>query len=217
MSKVLANSEEYMMGRKFGMLTVIGRGEEHYFPNGRHRDRWICKCECGNVKSILGPDLRNNSVKSCGCLLKKGTHTTHGYSSTRLYKEWSDMKSRCYSEKNKRYKRYGGRGIKVCDKWKNSFNAFKDWALSHGYNDNLTIDRINTNGDYTPENCRYISVKSQMNNMSRNRKIEFNGEVHTVSEWEDITGIKSGTIRARLDRFGWNVEKALTKGAKYVC
>ena len=74
MSKVLANSEEYMMGRKFGMLTVMGRGEEHYFPNGRHRDRWICKCECRNVKSILGPDLRNNSVKSCGCLLKKGTH-----------------------------------------------------------------------------------------------------------------------------------------------
>lgn len=210
MDKIKKNSEEYMIGKRFERLIPIKRGPEKYFQSGRHRDTWLCKCDCGNEKIILGPDLRRGSTVSCGCKHKEGMHRTHGKTNTRLYKEYQDMKARCYNKNNKLYYRYGARGITICDEW-GKFEGFYKWAIENGYTDELTIDRIDNDGPYAPWNCRYVSIKKQMNNMSRNRIIEYNGERHTVSEWGSITGISSGAIRARLDRFGWPVERALTE------
>jgi hypothetical protein len=136
----------------------------------------------------------------------------HGFGSTknRLYRIWANMKSRCYNPKASRYEHYGGKGVTVCDEWLNDFQAFYDWAMAHGYSDNLTIDRIDVNGNYEPRNCRWEHPKGQSNNLSVNRKITFNGMTKTLAEWAAVTGINRRTIAARLDVRGWSVEKALT-------
>ena len=137
---------------------------------------------------------------------------THGYGSTknRLYRIWANMKSRCYNPKASRFEHYGGKGITICDEWYNRFQAFHDWAISHGYSDELSIDRIDVNGNYEPGNCRWEIPKTQSNNLSVNRKITFNGITRTLSEWATITGINRRTIAARIDLHGWSVERALT-------
>jgi Fic family protein len=131
------------------------------------------------------------------------------------------MKSRCYYKGNNRYEYYGGRGIVVCDEWKNNFIAFYEWAMSNGYSDELSIDRIDLNGNYEPSNCRWATKVEQANNKSNNRFITFNNQTHTASQWAKITGIKEATIRYRIIHSNWNVERALTtpvrnakKGAK---
>jgi hypothetical protein len=148
-----------LTGQKFGRLTVI---EHVKFIDGKRFSGWLCKCDCGNTTYQKSFQLRNNLVKSCGCYAKERTHNvhiaeTHGDSKSRLYITWRNMRVRCFYPKDKRYSEYGGRGITVCDEWKNSFEAFRDWAIANGYSDDLTIDRINVNGNYCPENCRFIT------------------------------------------------------------
>ena len=132
----------------------------------------------------------------------------HGMSGTRLHHIWKSMKQRCNDPKCKNYKNYGAKGISVCGEW-NDFEVFANWSFKNGYSDELTIDRIDSNGNYEPSNCRWASYKIQENNRSSNRHIELNGISHTLAEWSDITGIKIATIHARLKR-GWNPEKALS-------
>lgn len=141
-------------------------------------------------------------------MINKG-NLRHGMRHTRLYDIWRGMKQRCYNPKTNRYKNYGGRGICVCDEWKNDFQSFYNWAISSGYSDDLTIDRINTDGNYEPGNCRWATVKQQANNRTSNNIVEFNGESHTLTQWSEITGIKMATIWARLQK-GWSVSDALT-------
>lgn len=129
-------------------------------------------------------------------------------SHTRIYRTWCNMKGRCYRKTAKRYNLYGGRGIKVCDEWKNSFIAFYDWALNNGYQDNLTIDRINVNGNYEPSNCRWVSNLEQQSNRSNNRFITYNNMTKTLSEWARIYNLNFKTLQKRIDE-GWSVEKAL--------
>lgn len=124
----------------------------------------------------------------------------HGKEPQRLYYAWSNMRKRCYQKQNAKYKSYGGRGVKVCSEWLHSFPAFRDWAIANGYKDNLTIDRIDTNGDYEPSNCRWVTQKIQQNNRRNNHPIEFNGETHTMAEWAEITGIPYHTIKYRVKR-----------------
>jgi hypothetical protein len=131
-------------------------------------------------------------------------------SDSRIYREWSGMKARCHCSNDKKYKHYGGRGISVCDEWKESFEVFMKWSLENGYTDNLTLDRINVNGNYEPGNCRWITHKEQMNNTRSNRFIEFNGTTMTLSQWSKKTGIGVSTIHARL-KSGCSVEDALTR------
>lgn len=132
----------------------------------------------------------------------------HGFTKTRLYNIWKSMRQRCKNPKCLNYKNYGGKGISVCNEW-DDFKVFSKWALKNGYTEELTLDRIDVKENYNPLNCRWVSYKIQENNKTSNRYLELNGEIHTLAEWSDITGIKIGTIHARLKR-GWNVEKALT-------
>lgn len=133
-----------------------------------------------------------------------------GISRTRLYIIWSHMKQRCYNEKDLKYPRYGARGIKVCDEWKDNFMAFREWALKNGYEENLTLDRIDGNKNYEPSNCRWRTYRQQANNMSSNHFLTFNGATHTIAEWSRIVGINRATIERRINKHKWSVEDALT-------
>lgn len=140
-------------GQKFGKLTAISRAEN----NDHGRTVWLCKCDCGNEKLILQGALRQGLTKSCGCL-------RHGQRGTRLYNIWAHMKQRCNDPNSNRYRLYGAKGITVCAEWSSDFMAFHDWARENGYDDSLTIDRINVNGNYEPHNCRWIPASEQSKN-----------------------------------------------------
>ena len=191
-----------LTGRKFGKLTVIERAENS--RNGK--SRWLCKCECGNEKTTSGETLRSGKTSSCGCRYfesNKGRNKTHGQTKTRLHRIWCGMKRRCNSPTAHGFEWYGGRGITVCEEWKNSFEAFRDWALSNGYADNLTLDRIDTNGNYYPDNCRWATYKAQENNRANNRKVIYKGKEYTLSKLAEKLNISSATLAWRLNH-GWN-------------
>lgn len=128
----------------------------------------------------------------------------------RLYRIYQLMKGRCYNSNQSDYKWYGGRGIRVCDKWRESYLYFKEWALANGYTETLTIDRIDSDGDYEPTNCRWVNMTVQNNNKKSVPKYEFNGEKHSVSEWARLLGINRGLLKDRITKLGWSIEKALT-------
>lgn len=139
----------------------------------------------------------------------KYSHPIHGGCGTRLYRIWKCMKHRCYIKSDCAYERYGGRGITVCDEWKSDFSKFRSWAIENGYSDDLTLDRIENSKGYSPDNCRWASMKIQSNNKRNNRFIEYNGENLTIAQWSDKTGIKENTICFRL-KSGWSIEETLT-------
>ncbi len=155
-------------GKKFGRLTVI---EPAPRPDGikSHNQFWLCRCQCQKEVVVCGRSLRSGNTKSCGCLLKeqaRESKTKHGMKGTRLYNIYKGMKQRCYNPNNKDYKDYGARGVKVCDEWigENGFINFSKWAMTHGYSDDLTIDRINVDRGYFPDNCRWADYFTQANN-----------------------------------------------------
>jgi len=196
-----------LTGNVYGKLTVID------FSQRKHgRAYWNCICTCGNKKIVQGYDLTSGHTKSCGCLRKidgKEPRYRHGKVHTRLYRIWGNMKSRCDNPNSKYYKDYGGRGISYCKEWAD-FVLFEEWALTNGYKDNLTIDRINNNGNYEPSNCRWIDIKSQQRNRRSNHLLTFNGETHCINEWAEILGVSRETIKNRLG-YGWDVEKVLSE------
>lgn len=194
-----------LTGQKFGMLTAIKRVEDKVSSTGKHYVMWLCKCDCGNDKVVARSALVKNETRSCGCL--KGE--SHGMSNTRLNEIWMGMKRRCNDPQRKDYKNYGGRGIKVCDEWEKSFIAFRDWALTNGYNDTLTIERMDVNGNYEPENCTWATREEQANNKRDNRFLTYNGKTQTVSQWSRELDISENTIRNRINQ-GLTDEEVLT-------
>lgn len=197
-----------IIGKKFGKLVVIKRVEN----TNQGRSKWLCQCDCGNLKSIIGYDLISGKTKSCGCIRKEKSkerglaNIKHNKTNTRLYKIWSGMKSRCYYIKNIAYKDYGGRGIKIYDEWKKDFVNFYNWAINNGYNDNLTIDRIDVNGNYEPNNCRWVTIKVQENNRRNNKIIKYKENFYTLSELAEKLNISSATLNWRLNH-NWNEEE----------
>ena len=199
-----------IIGKKFGKLTVIKRGSLHIMPCGKRRYKLVCLCSCGKITEVLPNNLVRGNTTSCGCtkreIIKNGAHTTHGMRRTRLYNIWAGMINRTKNKNNNSYKNYGSRGIKVCDEWKNSFEEFMKWSLNNGYSDNLTIDRIDVNGNYCPKNCRWVTIKQQARNKRTNVFIAYRGETHCISEWEEILGDKKHLLRNGWNR-NWPIEK----------
>lgn len=191
-----------LTGQRFGRLVVLGR--EKTLKRGI--SRWLCQCDCGEQTVTTTGALRSGLTRSCGCLHREAARdqgaksATHGLTETRLYRVWGNMKTRCYNKRNRNYARWGARGITVCDEWRSDFQAFYDWAMANGYEDGLTIDRIDNDKGYTPDNCRWATPEQQANNTRRVRLIEFRGESHSLHEWSRILGIRAETLFYRLKR-----------------
>ena len=201
-------------GQKFGRLTALEPTDRR--TPGSMSVIWLCECDCGNRVYVARNRLVTGNTKSCGCLYRERPNiakvTTHGDSRKdseyhRLYKAWDHMKSRCSNSHDAKYPDYGARGISVCSEW-DDYISFKDWALNNGYNETLSIDRINNDGNYEPSNCRWTDAKTQMNNRRVNHLLTYNGETHTISEWSKILDLKYTTICHRL-QLGWSDEEAL--------
>lgn len=199
-----------MIGTRFGRLTVLYRT-----PNKGRRTAYMCQCDCGNKTIATSENLVAGHTKSCGCINKERAsialreqNMKHGLSYTRLYRIWAHMRSRCNLKRHERYHEYGGRGIKVCPEW-DDFQNFHQWAIDNGYNESLTIDRIDNEKGYCPENCRWTDYKTQNNNRDYNVHLTHNGKTMTVAEWAREIGVKDATLRSRL-KAGWSIERVLT-------
>lgn len=213
----MANFDD-LSGKRFNRLQVIARAENIAFANGRKRTAWVCRCDCGNECIVASISLKSGATASCGCLKAENNRakwTKHNKSRSRLYGVWCDMKKRCYNPMYKQYNDYGGRGILVCDEWLHDFSAFEKFALEHGYDaeakfGDCTIDRIDVNGNYSPENCRFVDMKTQNKNKRvTGHLLTYGKKTQNIAAWSRETGIHHVTICQRIMR-GWTVEKALT-------
>jgi hypothetical protein len=185
-----------LSGRRFGNWTVLARDTD-----GPNRNiRWLCVCDCGTERPVFGAALKNGASSSCGGCLHRDRYVAE-------YRVWNHMLSRCRNPNNPAFKRYGGRGITVCRGWL----SFDQFLADMGPRPPGTeLDRINNNGPYSPENCRWADATTQANNRRSNRLITFNGKTQTLMQWAKETGIKRSTIQMRLDEYGWPLDKALT-------
>ena len=162
-----------LTGQRFGQITVVERTQNHICTSGQQKTAWRCLCDCGKEFVATSQNLRRGHYTSCGCLniermsVVGQKRKTHGKIHTRLYRIWTGMKSRCSNPKGSKYHIYGGKGVTVCAEWSNSFDCFYDWAMANGYADNLSIDRIDSNGNYEPSNCRWATYSEQ--NKNRNK------------------------------------------------
>lgn len=197
-----------MIGKKFGRWTVIKKGKKN-----RGGQCWICKCDCGNIKSVYYNNLKSKKSQSCGCLRKErsiASSTKHGMRNSRIYRIWGRIKNRCLKENSRDYHIYGGRGIKICKEWEDSFEAFYKWAIENDYSDDLQIDREDNDGDYEPSNCRWTTQKENARNRRTNILFEYNGKTKCMIEWAEEYDIPYYTLYHRLRKRNWSIEKALT-------
>lgn len=197
------------IGEKHGRLTIIDR------VASQKRPKYLCKCECGKLTEAEYGDLtkKYGATKSCGCF-RRDRMKKYEYRNVRLYRIYSNMKARVHNPNNTEYKNYGKRGITICDEWAQSFETFQNWALSNGYRDDLSIDRIDVNGNYEPSNCRWATPKEQSNNTTRTIYLEYKGVTKPLDVWSKELGIKRLTLYSRIKDYGWSVEKALETPVK---
>ena len=202
---------ENIIGKIFNRFTVLRYDIDK--SNKTKQNFWICECACNNIRSVLGDSLRCGSSKSCGCLRHDAIiesniihNTTHGLTKHPLYSIWKAMVARCYNTKNNRYYAYGAKGIIVCDEWKTSPTSFIQYVMSllnygkKGY----SLDRINTQGHYEPNNVRWATAQQQHRNTTKNRLIMYRGKVQSVAAWIEELGLVASTVRTRIDRHGPN-------------
>lgn len=194
-------------GERYSRLLVLERAEN----TERGQAVWKCLCDCGNITYVRGGNLKSGAVKSCGCLLKDNAHRTHGLSHTKIYGLWGNIKRRCYCPTISCYKYYGGRGIKMCDEWRDSFDAFYEWVKATRFDDSLTIERIDPNGDYCPENCTWANMTEQANNKRNNDFYTHNGETKSLTQWCYSLGLDYWLVRNRIKKLGWAFERAISE------
>ena len=192
-------------GEKFGEWTIIKKIDT---------EKYLAKCSCGTEKIVFYNNLKRGLSTNCGCIQNEKCRkrmTTHGKSKSKIYMVWAGMKRRCYNPNQKSYPDYGGRGIKMCDDWKENFESFYKWSMENGYIEGeVEIDRIDVNGNYCPENCRWADAKTQGQNKRNNIVVEINGETHILSEWCRILGVKRNTVKSRISQQGLTPYEALT-------
>ena len=198
-----------LTNKTFYNLKVISRA-----PNKGQKVMWNCICKCGNHTIASGTNLKLGKIRSCGCfkieqLVKRST--THNQRHTNLYQVWKGIKQRCLNHNSSSYKNYGGRGITICEDWKNNFTSFYEWSMANGYKKGLTIDRIDNNSNYCPENCRWTDIITQANNKRVNKYITINGKVDTLSNWLKFYNIGKTKYYNRLKK-GFSEQEALTMG-----
>ena len=198
-----------LKGNRYSRLVVIARAAN----SKSNQVQWVCRCDCGSKVVVRAASLLNGHTMSCGCYCNEirainTDQTTHGGTHTRLYKIWCGMKDRCRNPNSKIYKHYGGRGVSVCSEWKD-FAAFRDWAMSNGYEDGLTIDRIDVNGNYEPSNCRWADKFVQMNNMTSNHYYVLDGKKLTMPQIERMLGFPRGLIAQRVQKLGIPLDEAI--------
>jgi hypothetical protein len=202
-----------LTGRQFERLTVVNRTINHK----RKGAYWLCRCVCGKETIVATNQLNMGYCKSCGCLREenKRKRITHGASRVgkheKLYDVWASMKGRCYIPTNTSYARYGALGISVCKEWLNDYKIFKEWAYANGFKDELTLDRIDSKGNYAPNNCKWSTVLEQANNKKNNVHLTYKGITKTLPEWAREYGLSPDTLRARLYVFMMPVSQALEK------
>lgn len=190
-------------GEKHNRLTIGKYAGQNKFG----KSIWECTCECGNVIVVTGTTVINGHTKSCGCFSREKQHAIrHGDTKARMYGIWESMRARCFSPNVSSYKWYGARGIKVCDEWNSSYDTFKKWCLENGYANDLTIDRIDNDGDYEPGNCRWTTLSEQMFNTRRSVRIELEGKILNLKQLSEICGIEVYLLRQRAKK-GWTGEK----------
>ncbi len=202
---------EVVCGERFGILTTLFEGSPNRRRSGGLRRTAVCLCDCGRRTTVFIANLRNGHTLSCGCLKAQGTTATHGMSKTRLYTKWSGMISRCEDSKGASYRHYGGRGITVCQEWRKSFVAFRDWALANGYREGLTIERKDVNGNYEPGNCTWIPRAQQAHNKQSSQRLTYDGRTLTLAQWtrDPVCSVSVAAIQYRL-RVGKTPEIAVT-------
>lgn len=186
-----------LAGQKFGKVTVLS-----FDKIKNNRSYWICQCDCGKVFSRRSDIIKRKDVKSCGCYKKENNKTIgikHGDCKRNkinpIYRIWQGMKDRCYNKNNPNNVHWLGRGIKMCDEWKNNYLEFKKWAIENGYKKGLSIDRIDVNGNYEPNNCRWVSQEEQNKNTTRTMHIKYKGQSYTIPEFAKIFNIHPETVR----------------------
>lgn len=199
-------------GQRFGRLTVVGFSHFKRSHGGHKTAYWKCVCDCGNEKITTTSSLRSETTRSCGCLRKELNHKRlYKGLDRRLYGVHRMMVERCYKSDSEHYKNYGGRGITVCPEWlgKNGCDNFRRWADSHGYKRGLTLDRIDNDKGYSPDNCQWATRKHQSNNKRNNIWIEINGKKQTLAQWCEEYNVPYGRTEARYVKMGWSIMDAL--------
>lgn len=192
------------IGDKYGRLSILNEVESK-----KWKRYFLCKCDCGNETVVSLDNLRSGHTQSCGCLRSDTTtiiKTKHGLYGSRLYRVWADIKKRCLNSKHHSFKDYGGRGIILCNEWK-EYLPFYNWAMANGYQENLTIERIENNGNYEPGNCKWIPQSEQGKNTRANKIITYNEQSKPLCTWAKELGIKYDVLQLRLSR-GWSIERA---------
>lgn len=193
-----------LTGQKFNHLTVEGLNRSQ---NGTLF--WDCICDCGKHTVVRGSNLKNGSVKSCGCINHIGHTRTHGESHTKLYERWISMIYRCTNPKHSAYKWYGARGIRVCNEWQ-SYEGYKKWVMATRPNETYTVERIDVDGDYCPDNCKWIPLSEQANNRTSCIMITHEGVTKNLTEWCSELGLEYKMVHNRLKKLGWTFEKAIS-------
>lgn len=206
-----------LLGKKFGRLTVVKK-----LDSRNYHVHWLCECVCGNFAEVSTGRLNAGQTKSCGCLQKERAaeaKKTHGLyfdengKRSKLYRVWGHMNERCSSPTSNAYEDYGGRGIRVCKEWKD-YKTFHEWAISNGYKEGLSIERVDNDGNYEPSNCKWIPISKQASNRRNIRYLTLNGRERSLLEWSEEFGLDPSNVRTRLKR-GWSVERALTTPDDY--